>query len=58
MIQLFKTKLGRLRIIGLLEGLSLLFLVFVAVPMKYQTLKKESEYNNFLSFVGCNVRSV
>jgi integral membrane protein len=30
-----KTKVGRLRIVGLLEGLSLLFLVFVAVPMKY-----------------------
>jgi len=35
MIQMFKTKLGRLRIIGLLEGISLLVLVFVAVPMKY-----------------------
>lgn len=32
---MFKTKLGRLRIIGLLEGISLLFLIFVAVPMKY-----------------------
>jgi integral membrane protein len=35
MIQLFKTKIGRLRIIGFLEGLSLLILIFVAVPMKY-----------------------
>ncbi|WP_194533706.1 DUF3817 domain-containing protein [Zobellia nedashkovskayae] len=35
MIDLFKTKLGRLRIIGFLEGISLLILVFVAVPMKY-----------------------
>ncbi len=34
-IQLFKTNVGRLRIIGFLEGISLLFLVFVAVPMKY-----------------------
>ena len=35
MINLFKTKIGRLRIIGYLEGISLLALVFVAVPMKY-----------------------
>lgn len=35
MLQLFKTKIGRLRLIGFLEGLSLLLLVFVAVPMKY-----------------------
>lgn len=35
MIRLFKTKIGRLRIIGFLEGLSLLILVFIAVPMKY-----------------------
>ena len=35
MTNLFKTKIGRLRIIGFLEGLSLLVLVFIAVPMKY-----------------------
>lgn len=35
MIQLFSTKIGRLRLLGFLEGLSLLFLLFVAVPMKY-----------------------
>lgn len=35
MIQLLKTKVGRLRIIGFLEGVSLLILVFVAVPLKY-----------------------
>jgi integral membrane protein len=35
MINLFKTKIGRLRIIGFLEGVSLLVLVFVAVPLKY-----------------------
>ena len=35
MNHLFKTKIGRLRIIGFLEGLSLLVLVFIAVPMKY-----------------------
>ena len=35
MQNLFNTKTGRLRIIGFLEGISLLFLIFVAVPMKY-----------------------
>jgi integral membrane protein len=35
MIHLLKTNIGRLRILGFLEGLSLLVLVFVAVPMKY-----------------------
>jgi integral membrane protein len=35
MIQLLKTNIGRLRIIGLLEGISLLILVFIAVPLKY-----------------------
>ena len=35
MKELFKTKVGRLRIIGLLEGISLLLLLLVAVPMKY-----------------------
>ena len=35
MKNLFKTNIGRLRIIGFLEGVSLLVLVFIAVPMKY-----------------------
>ncbi|MFP5438481.1 MAG: DUF3817 domain-containing protein [Bacteroidia bacterium] len=35
MIALLKTNIGRLRIIGFLEGISLLVLVFVAVPLKY-----------------------
>ena len=35
MLQIFKTKIGRIRIIGFLEGISLLILVFVAVPLKY-----------------------
>lgn len=35
MINLFKTNLGRLRIIGFFEGISLLILIFIAVPMKY-----------------------
>jgi integral membrane protein len=35
MIHLLKTKIGRLRIIGFLEGISLLVLIFIAVPMKY-----------------------
>ena len=35
MIHLFNSKVGRLRIIGFLEGISLLALVFIAVPLKY-----------------------
>ncbi|HAD96105.1 MAG TPA: DUF3817 domain-containing protein [Cryomorphaceae bacterium] len=35
MLQLLKTNIGRLRIIAFLEGLSLILLVFVAVPLKY-----------------------
>lgn len=35
MTHLFKTKLGRLRILAFLEGISLLILVFIAVPMKH-----------------------
>lgn len=35
MIDLLKTKIGRLRIIAILEGISLLTLVFIAVPLKY-----------------------
>lgn len=35
MKHLLQSKTGRLRIIGFLEGISLLFLVFVAVPLKY-----------------------
>lgn len=34
-LKLFKTKIGRLRIMGFLEGLSLLILVFIALPLKY-----------------------
>ncbi len=33
--QFFKTQLGRLRLISYLEGISLLLLVGVAVPLKY-----------------------
>lgn len=29
------TRVGRLRIIGLLEGISLLILLFIAMPLKY-----------------------
>lgn len=32
---MYKTKVGRLRIIGFLEGISLLLLIFIAVPLKY-----------------------
>ncbi len=35
MQNLFSTSVGRLRILGFLEGISLLVLVFVAVPLKY-----------------------
>ena len=35
MKHLFQTNIGRLRIIGFLEGISLLVLLFVAVPLKY-----------------------
>lgn len=35
MKHLARTSVGRLRIIGFLEGVSLLVLVFVAVPLKY-----------------------
>ncbi|KFF12082.1 membrane protein [Chryseobacterium soli] len=35
MLDLVKTKIGRLRILAILEGISLLTLVFIAVPLKY-----------------------
>ncbi len=35
MIHLLKTNIGRLRILGVLEGTSLILLLFVAVPLKY-----------------------
>lgn len=35
MYKLFKTPLGRLRLIGYLEGASLLILLLIAVPMKH-----------------------
>lgn len=35
MKNLLQSKVGRLRIIGLLEGISLLALVFIAVPLKH-----------------------
>lgn len=35
MKQLIKTNLGRLRILAFLEGITLLLLVFITVPMKY-----------------------
>jgi integral membrane protein len=35
MIQLLQSKVGRLRLIGFLEGTSLLLLLFVAMPLKY-----------------------
>ena len=35
MLNLLKTNIGRLRILAFLEGISLLVLVFITVPMKY-----------------------
>ncbi|MDH6253764.1 integral membrane protein [Chryseobacterium sp. H1D6B] len=35
MTHLLKTKIGRLRILAVLEGISLLTLIFVAVPIKH-----------------------
>jgi len=35
MIHFFNTKTGRLRLLGYIEGLSLLVLLFIAVPMKH-----------------------
>lgn len=35
MTHLLQTNTGRLRIIGFLEGISLLILLFIAVPLKY-----------------------
>ncbi|MGY4535719.1 integral membrane protein [Mucilaginibacter sp. UYNi724] len=35
MKQLLSTNIGRLRIIAFLEGISLLLLIFIAVPLKY-----------------------
>lgn len=32
---LFNTSIGRFRLVGLLEGISLLILLFVAMPIKY-----------------------
>jgi integral membrane protein len=37
MRSLFKTNVGRLRVLGFLEGISLILLVFIAVPLKYGT---------------------
>jgi len=35
MLHLFKTPIGRLRLISFLEGISLIILLFIAVPLKY-----------------------
>lgn len=34
-MHLLTTKIGRLRLLGFLEGISLLALIFIAVPLKY-----------------------
>ena len=35
MLHLLQSQTGRLRLIGLLEGISLLLLLFIAMPLKY-----------------------
>lgn len=35
MIRLLKTSLGRLRVIGFIEGVSLLVILFITMPLKY-----------------------
>jgi integral membrane protein len=35
MIELLKTSLGRLRVIGFIEGVSLLIILFITMPLKY-----------------------
>lgn len=35
MIQLLTTNIGRLRLLAMLEGISLLVLIFIAVPIKH-----------------------
>lgn len=46
MKKLFTTTVGRLRILGLLEGLSFLLLLGIAVPLKY--IRHEPEMTNVL----------
>lgn len=47
MIHLLKTKMGRLRIVALLEGVTLLVLIFIAMPLKYFF-----SYPNVSKFIG------
>lgn len=42
MIKLFATKIGKLRIIAFLEGISLLTLFFIAMPLKYMFDRPEA----------------
>jgi integral membrane protein len=35
LLELFKTTIGRLRIIGFVEGVSFIVLLFIAMPLKY-----------------------
>ncbi|HLP53437.1 MAG TPA: DUF3817 domain-containing protein [Fluviicola sp.] len=35
MVELFKTKFARLKVIAFLEGISFIILMFVALPLKY-----------------------
>lgn len=35
MLELLRTRMGRLRLVGALEGISLILLIFIAMPIKY-----------------------
>ncbi|MBL0341420.1 MAG: DUF3817 domain-containing protein [Bacteroidetes bacterium] len=42
MLELIKSKIGWLRILGFFEGMSLLVLLFIAMPLKYIFQKPET----------------
>ncbi len=46
---MLKTNLGLLRIIGLLEGISYLFLLGVAMPLKYLAQNEDTMYSSGLA---------
>ena len=46
-MQLFYSAIGRLRIIGFLEGFSLLSLIFIGIPLKYGF-----DYPDFTALIG------
>ena len=42
MLKLLQSDIGRLRVIGMLEGISLLTLIFFAMPLKYMFQRPEA----------------